>query len=70
MLVLQNDTVESRPFWDPLTSRSRDVNKHGGGVNDLLTYYVSNDGGPPCLRWTRDVNKYGGWPNFGRRCGA
>jgi len=27
--------VEIMPLWDPLTSQSRDVNKHVGGVNDL-----------------------------------
>jgi len=30
--------VVSQPLWQPeVTSRSRDVNKHGGGVNDLPT---------------------------------
>jgi len=56
-----------------VTSQSRDVNKHGGGVNDLwteVTSHVNEDGGRPCLRWSLDVNKDGGWPNFNRQCGA
>ena len=30
-------SVVSITFWDPMTSQSRDVNKHGGGVHDLWT---------------------------------
>ena len=48
-------------------SRSHDVNKNGGGVNDLWTardVYVNKDGGRPCLRRSRDVNEHGGWPNY------
>jgi hypothetical protein len=28
------------PTTDPLISKSRDANKHGGGVTDLVTQYV------------------------------
>jgi len=42
-----------------VTSQSRDVDNHGGGVNDLVTSHVKN-GGRPSLRRPRDVNKDGG----------
>jgi len=46
-----------------LTSQSRDVDKHGGGDNDLLTgseVTRKKYGGRPCPRQSRDVNKDGG----------
>jgi len=33
--VSMSQSAVSHPFWDPMTSQSRDVNKHVGEVNDL-----------------------------------
>jgi len=40
-------------------SQSRDVNKHGCGVDDM-TSHVKRDGERPCLRRSRSSNKDGG----------
>ena len=41
-------------------TRSRDIKKHVGWVNDLVTSHVNKDGGRTCLRRSRGVNTYGG----------
>jgi len=43
-----------------MTSQSRDVNKHGGGVSDIVTSHVEKDGGRTFLRRSRDLNKHDG----------